>query len=123
MHIGHITMNSKNYTEGTFCCPDCGANFSETGGYWDGCDDHFGGRSWWVECCPECGSEDFAEGKIYLNKSGKSVARKDHLDSKGNVRIAKGETYYWKLYKGYKYNEDFTTEGIYEYHKSKTPIR
>lgn len=102
MFYGHMTLNSASTSIGQFSCEDCAKNFTETDCKREDCDDNFGGHSWYNECCPYCGSESIFEGKIYLNKSGESVARKNHLNEKGEVKIPKGKRYSWCIQKGYQ---------------------
>jgi hypothetical protein len=59
-----------------------------------------------------CCGEPVLEGCIFLEKSGRCIARKDHEE-----RIKKGDLYRWSLKKGYYIDDDGKHEPIYEYSK------
>lgn len=117
MIYGHMVLNSRTTSEGQFACVACYENFTETGSNPDGCDDHFGGSSWWTECCPHCGSEEFIDGKIFLHKQGTRIAKKDHYDKNGKLIVTKGQKYKYRLIKGYEVNKKYKHIPYYRYSK------
>jgi hypothetical protein len=121
MLYGNITLSSRpdeDELRSGVICGSCLEECEETG-VDDSFDDAFGNVTCWGVGSSCCGSECF-EGAIFLDRCRDYTARKDHLDSEGNVKIAKGQRYRSTIKKGY-YIEDGEHKGIYEY--SKKPIK
>jgi len=66
-----------------------------------------------------CCHGETAQGRIWLNRTSKHVARKDHLSPAGNLWIAKGETYINEIKKGYYIDTLGDHIGIFETNKYK----
>lgn len=81
-------------------------------------DDQFGVVTDWGVGSSCCGSEVW-NGSIFLDASSVHTARKDHLNNKGEVVIAKGERYKATIRKGYAIDEDGKHHGICIYRKKK----
>jgi len=117
MILGNITLSSKPTRDDMrtdVICSSCLEKCEEVG-VDDSFDDSFGNVTCWSVGSDCCGSECL-EGDIFLDRCRDYTARKDHLDSEGNVKIAKGQRYTSTIKKGY-YVEDGEHKGIYEYSK------
>lgn len=120
MITGNITISRRpdpdDLRTGVICT--CCEKECDEVGVDESFDDQFGCVTCWGSGSSCCGSE-VAEGRIFLEQTRYHTARKDHLNSRGEVLIRKGERYKAYIRKGYYITEDGQHHGINVYKKTK----
>jgi len=114
MIIGNITLSSRpnrDDLKSNVICGDCLCECEEVE-VDESFSDSFGLVTAWGVGSSCCGGECY-EGEIFLDRTTRHTARKDHKDGK----IKKGQRYKAHITKGYYIDDSGKHHGIYEYSK------